>query len=126
MVQLLGSPVLAALKQNLVDDNVLAAPASWSSEVLNNPSIMMIGTTYDLEIVNGLAYLQQQGLIKDGDTIGHIYIDGEYGGNGLLGLEVLRRAARADHQGSQDHLDGQRPDQHRHRAAAATGSRPSC
>ena len=29
---------------------------------------MMIGTTYDLEIVNGLAYLQQQGLIKDGDT----------------------------------------------------------
>jgi ABC-type branched-subunit amino acid transport system substrate-binding protein len=85
MVQLLGSPVLAALKQNLVDDNVLAAPASWSSEVLNNPSIMMIGTTYDLEIVNGLSYLQQQGIIKDGDTIGHIYIDGEYGGNGLKG-----------------------------------------
>ena len=26
MVQLLGSPVLAALKQNLIDDNVLAAP----------------------------------------------------------------------------------------------------
>jgi ABC-type branched-subunit amino acid transport system substrate-binding protein len=85
MVQLLGSPVLAALKQNLIDDNMLAAPAAWSSEVLNNPSIMMIGTTYDLEIVNGLSYLQQQGIIKDGDTIGHIYIDGEYGGNGLKG-----------------------------------------
>lgn len=84
-VQLLGSPVLAALKQNLVDDNVLAAPASWSSEVLNNPSVMMIGTTYDLEIVNGLAYLQQQGLLASGDKIGHIYIDGEYGGNGLKG-----------------------------------------
>ncbi len=87
MVQLLGSPVLAALKQNLIDDNMLAAPASWSSEVLNNPSIMMIGTTYDLEIVNGLAYMQQQGLIADGDTIGHIYIDGEYGGNGLKGSQ---------------------------------------
>ena len=87
MVQLLGSPVLAALKQNLIDDNLLAAPASWSSEVLNNPSIMMIGTTYDLEIVNGLAYMQQQGLIADGDTIGHIYIDGEYGGNGLKGSQ---------------------------------------
>jgi ABC-type branched-subunit amino acid transport system substrate-binding protein len=85
IVQLLGSPVLAALKQNLIDDNMTAAPASWSSQVLNNPNIMMIGTTYDLEIVNGLAYLQQQGLIKDGDTVGHIYIDGEYGGNGLLG-----------------------------------------
>jgi ABC-type branched-subunit amino acid transport system substrate-binding protein len=85
MVQLLGSPVLAALEQNLVDDNLTAAPASWSSEILDNPNIMMIGTTYDLEIVNGLAYLQQQGLIADGDTIGHIYIDGEYGGNGLKG-----------------------------------------
>jgi ABC-type branched-subunit amino acid transport system substrate-binding protein len=79
--------VLAALKQNLIDDNVTAAPASWSSEILNNPNVMMIGTTYDLEIVNGLAYLQQQGLIADGDTIGHIYIDGEYGGNGLKGSQ---------------------------------------
>jgi ABC-type branched-subunit amino acid transport system substrate-binding protein len=86
-VQLLGSPVLAALKQNLIDDDVLAAPASWSSQVLDNPRIMMIGTTYDLEIVNGLSYLQQQGLLADGDTIGHIYIDGEYGGNGLLGSQ---------------------------------------
>jgi ABC-type branched-subunit amino acid transport system substrate-binding protein len=87
MVQLLGSPVLAALEQNLIDDQMLAAPASWSSEVLDNPSVMMIGTTYDLEIVNGLSYLQQQGLVADGDTIGHIYIDGEYGGNGLKGSQ---------------------------------------
>ncbi|GAA4540855.1 ABC transporter substrate-binding protein [Pseudonocardia xishanensis] len=85
IVQLLGSPVLAALKQNLIDDNVSAAPASWSSEILSNPNIMMIGTTYDVEIIDGLSYLQQQGLIKQGDTIGHIYIDGEYGGNGLRG-----------------------------------------
>ncbi|SDE77481.1 ABC transporter substrate-binding protein [Pseudonocardia oroxyli] len=85
IVQLLGSPVLAALKQNLIDDNVSAAPASWSSEILNNPNIMMIGTTYDVEIIDGLSYLQQQGLIKQGDKIGHIYIDGEYGGNGLRG-----------------------------------------
>ena len=74
-------PDLGQGKQNLQNDNLTAAPASWSSEILNNPNIMMIGTTYDLEQVNGLAYLQQQGLIKDGDTIGHIYIDGEYGGN---------------------------------------------
>jgi ABC-type branched-subunit amino acid transport system substrate-binding protein len=92
MVQLLGSPVLAALKQNLIDDNMLAAPASWSSQVLDNPSVMMIGTTYDLEIINGLAYLQQQGLIADGDTIGHIYIDGEYGGNGLRGSQYYAQA----------------------------------
>jgi ABC-type branched-subunit amino acid transport system substrate-binding protein len=87
MVQLLGSPVLAGAEAEPDRRHLLAAPASWSSEVLNNPSIMMIGTTYDLEIVNGLAYMQQQGLIADGDTIGHIYIDGEYGGNGLKGSQ---------------------------------------
>jgi len=85
LVQLLGSPVVAALKQDLLDDNLTAVPASWSSELLDNPNIMMIGTTYDLEIINGLAYLQQKGLLADGDTIGHIYIDGDYGGNGLRG-----------------------------------------
>ena len=44
-----------------------------------NPNIMMIGTTYDLEVINGLSYFQQQGMLADGDTIGHIYVDGEYG-----------------------------------------------
>jgi ABC-type branched-subunit amino acid transport system substrate-binding protein len=92
MVQLLGSPVLAALKQNLIDDQMLAAPASWSSQVLDNPSVMMIGTTYDLEVINGLSYLQQQGVIADGDTLGHIYIDGEYGGNGLRGSQYYATA----------------------------------
>src|SRR5262249_11313907 len=43
------------------------------------------GTTYDVEQIDGLSYLQSRGLIKDGDTIGHIYIDSEYGRNGLAG-----------------------------------------
>ena len=38
IVQLLGSPVLAALKQNLIDDNVTAAPRRPGRRlVLNNP-----------------------------------------------------------------------------------------
>ena len=86
-VQMLGSPVVAALKQNLSSDKAVAAPASWSSELLDNPYVMIVGTTYDLEIIDGLSYLQEQGLIKDGDTIGHVYIDGEYGKNGLRGSQ---------------------------------------
>ncbi|MEQ3551421.1 ABC transporter substrate-binding protein [Pseudonocardia nematodicida] len=85
MVQLLGSPITAALSGNVVDDGMIAAAGSWSSEILDNPHLMVVGTTFDLEVVNGLSYFQQQGLIADGDTIGHIYIDGEYGGNGLRG-----------------------------------------
>ncbi|MFD8494286.1 ABC transporter substrate-binding protein [Amycolatopsis sp. NPDC059657] len=84
-VQLLGSPVVAALKQNLSSDKLTAAPASWSSELLDNPYVMIVGTTYDVEIIDGLSYLQEQGQLKDGDQIAHIYIDGEYGANGLRG-----------------------------------------
>jgi ABC-type branched-subunit amino acid transport system substrate-binding protein len=91
MVQLLGSPVVAALKQNLLSDKLTSAPASWSSELLDNPYVMIVGTTYDLEIIDGLSYLQEQGLIKDGDTIGHVYIDGEYGKNGLRGSQFYAK-----------------------------------
>ncbi|SDD26943.1 ABC transporter substrate-binding protein [Actinokineospora iranica] len=84
-VQMLGSPVVAALKQNLLSDKAVAAPASWSSELLDNPYVMIVGTTYDVEMIDGLSYLQEKNLIADGDTIGHIYIDGEYGQNGLRG-----------------------------------------
>ncbi|SFA71941.1 amino acid/amide ABC transporter substrate-binding protein, HAAT family [Amycolatopsis marina] len=86
-VQLLGSPVVAALKQNLADDEAVAAPASWSSELLDNPYVMIVGTTYDVEMIDGLSYLQEEGMIADGDTVGHIYIDGEYGANGLRGAK---------------------------------------
>ncbi|SFP68131.1 ABC-type branched-chain amino acid transport system, substrate-binding protein [Amycolatopsis arida] len=86
-VQLLGSPITAALKQNLASDKAVAAPASWSSELLDNPYLMIVGTTYDVEMIDGLSYLQEQGMIADGDTVGHIYIDGEYGANGLRGAK---------------------------------------
>ena len=86
-LQLLGSPVNAALEGNLVSDEVTSLALSWSSFILDNPYQIIPGTTYDLEMVNGLAYLQQEGLIADGDTLGHIYIGGEYGENGLLGAQ---------------------------------------
>ncbi|GAB2933052.1 ABC transporter substrate-binding protein [Rhodococcus aerolatus] len=86
-VQMLGSPVVAALGQNLQEDKLTAIPASWSSELLSNPYIAIVGTTYDLEMIDGMSYLQQQGKLKDGDKVGHIYIDGEYGKNGLRGAQ---------------------------------------
>ncbi|HVW44030.1 MAG TPA: ABC transporter substrate-binding protein [Amycolatopsis sp.] len=85
MVQLVGSPITAALKGNIQADKVTTTPASWSSELLDNPYIMIVGTTYDVEMIDGMSYLQDQGMIKDGDTVAHIYIDGEYGANGLRG-----------------------------------------
>jgi ABC-type branched-subunit amino acid transport system substrate-binding protein len=87
-LQLLGSPINAALRGNLETDEVTSLALSWSSFILDNPYQIIPGTTYDLEMINGLAYLQQQGLIADGDTLGHIYIGGEYGDNGFLGAQT--------------------------------------
>ncbi len=84
-VQLLGSPILAALKKPITDDKIAAVPSSWASTNLDIPEVVMVGTTYDVEMVNGMSYLMEKGKIKDGDTVGHIYVDSEYGKNGLLG-----------------------------------------
>ncbi|PRZ36623.1 ABC-type branched-subunit amino acid transport system substrate-binding protein [Antricoccus suffuscus] len=84
-VQLLGSGALAALKQDLVTDKIMAVPASWNSHYLAEETILMTGTPYDVELINGMAWMMEQGMIKKGDTVGHLYTDGEYGGNALEG-----------------------------------------
>lgn len=91
LLQLLGSPILAALKSSITSDNMLSIPASWASSNLDSPAIMMAGATYDLELINGLSYMQKKGLIKDGDKIGHIYIDSEYGKGGLVGSQAYAK-----------------------------------
>ena len=90
-VQLIGSPILAALKTKIIADKVSVVTASWASTNLDAPEVMMIGQTYDIEMINGLAWAQKQGKIKDGDKIGHIYIDSEYGQNGLLGSQAYAK-----------------------------------
>ncbi|MEO7059254.1 MAG: ABC transporter substrate-binding protein [Lapillicoccus sp.] len=84
-VQLLGSPILAALKKPITDDKIAAVPSSWASTNLDVPEVVMVGTTYDVEMINGMSYLLDKGKIKAGDAIGHIYVDSEYGKNGLAG-----------------------------------------
>ncbi len=88
-LEVLGSPIIAALKSDIDDKKVTSVAIAWSSFLLDQPYVLIAGTTYDLEIVNGLSYLLEQKLIKDGDTIGHVYIDGEYGSNGLLGSKYM-------------------------------------
>lgn len=82
MVQMLGSPVIAALSGQLVADNMLTIPASQSNTTLKLPVMRMVGSTYDIEMINALSYVQGLGKIKDGDKLGHIYIKGEYGDSG--------------------------------------------
>ena len=86
--QLLGSPITAALLPTLKTDRMLSLLSAWPSSLLGNDFIVEIGAPYDIELINGLDYLKQQGKIKAGDKIGHIYFEGEYGENGLKGSKA--------------------------------------
>ncbi|MBA2554670.1 MAG: ABC transporter substrate-binding protein [Geodermatophilaceae bacterium] len=92
MTQLIGSPMTTALLETITETEMVTAPASWASTLLENPYILMAGTTYDLEMINGLQYMVDEGLIADGDTIGALYVEGEYGANGFAGVEFAAKA----------------------------------
>jgi len=87
--QLLGSPITAALLPTLTDDSMIALLSAWPSSLLSNDNIIIVGTTYDVEMINGLDYLKEEGKIKSGDAIGHLYFEGEYGENGLKGSKYF-------------------------------------
>jgi ABC-type branched-subunit amino acid transport system substrate-binding protein len=87
MLQLLGSPMTTALLDQLATDHMLGATATWASTLLKSNDIQISGATYDIEQINGISYLFDQGKIKKGDKIGHIYVEGEYGANGLAGAK---------------------------------------
>ncbi len=87
ITQLIGSPMTTALLDQITTDEMVTAPASWASTLLENEYILMGGTTYDLEMINGIQWMVDEGMIAEGDTVGHIYIEGEYGANGLLGAQ---------------------------------------
>jgi ABC-type branched-subunit amino acid transport system substrate-binding protein len=87
--QLLGSPITAALLPSLKSDQMISLLAAWPSSLLPNDNIIITGTTYDVEMINGLDYLLDQGKLGRGDRIGHVYFEGEYGENGLKGAKYF-------------------------------------
>jgi ABC-type branched-subunit amino acid transport system substrate-binding protein len=88
-MQIAGSSTTAALSQRMIDDETSVVALSKSSELLSNPYMIIPAATYDVEMINGLSYLMEQGKIHDGDTIGHIWLDGDYGANGLRGAQYF-------------------------------------
>jgi ABC-type branched-subunit amino acid transport system substrate-binding protein len=88
-MQIQGSSAAATLSQSLFDNETTAVTLSNSSQLLGNPYLLIPTSTYDIEMINGLAALMAQGKIRDGDTIGHIWLDGGYGANGLRGVQYF-------------------------------------
>jgi len=89
MQQTIGSPINAALSEQYEAENVVNIPPAWARSLTELPGTATPGATYDVEMVNGIGYALEQGLIKEGDAIGHIYFEGEYGAGGLEGSKYM-------------------------------------
>lgn len=83
----LGSPVVSALKPMIDKDHMLTQLAGWTSEVLPDPNMQITGATYDIAMINAIDWLMREKGLKSGDTIGHIYFEGDFGGDALKGTE---------------------------------------
>ncbi|HZS22963.1 MAG TPA: ABC transporter substrate-binding protein, partial [Pseudonocardiaceae bacterium] len=56
-MQIEGSSAAATLSQSLIDNETTAVALSNSSELLGNPYLIIPTSTYDVEMINGLAAL---------------------------------------------------------------------
>ena len=89
MQQTIGSPINAALTEAYKADAIVNIPPAWARSLTNLPGNATPGATYDVELTNGLSYALDEGLIQEGDKIGHIYFEGEYGAGGLEGSKYM-------------------------------------
>jgi ABC-type branched-subunit amino acid transport system substrate-binding protein len=89
MQQTIGSPINTALAPEYEADQIVNFPSAWAQTLTEIPGTGVVGATYAVEIANGYDYMFEQGLLKEGDTVGHIYFEGEYGANGLAGTKAV-------------------------------------
>ncbi|MCG5212528.1 ABC transporter substrate-binding protein [Streptosporangium soli] len=103
----IGSPMVIALKQRIEGDKLLTIPMAWATGLLGAKAIQVTGTTYDIDMINGLDFLTKEKGIKKGDKIGHLYFEGDYGESALngskyaaqqLGLSVVEQKIKATDQ----------------------------
>ncbi|MFF0200803.1 ABC transporter substrate-binding protein [Streptomyces sp. NPDC005017] len=83
--QVVGSPVVAALLDDIERDQVLTFPQAWAASLLGKQSVQVLGTTYDLDMIAAVDFLTRTKGLKKGDKIGHVYFEGDYGNNALEG-----------------------------------------
>lgn len=87
IVHLLGSPVISSLLPQIKADHMPTMANGWSEGYLGTPELAFIGTSYALDEINGVQYLLDEGMVMKGDTIGHIYMAGDFGENAAAGAK---------------------------------------
>jgi ABC-type branched-subunit amino acid transport system substrate-binding protein len=85
--QVIGSPVVAALIDDIERDGLLTFPQAWAASLLGRDPVQVLGTTYDLDMIAAVDFLTRTKKVAEGDSIGHVYFEGDYGANALEGSE---------------------------------------
>ncbi|MDX6739661.1 ABC transporter substrate-binding protein [Actinocorallia sp. A-T 12471] len=102
--QFIGSATIASVRDKLEASGPLTLALAWAPSVLGADSIQMTGTTYAVDVINGVDFLVKERGIKAGDKIGHVYVEGDYGDDSLagskyaaekLGLSVVEQKVKA-------------------------------
>jgi ABC-type branched-subunit amino acid transport system substrate-binding protein len=81
----LGSSIVNALLPNVKADGMFLNFAGWTSDILPAENVAIAGTTYDIEAINAVDFLMKEKGLAEGDTVGHLYFEGDYGENALKG-----------------------------------------
>ena len=81
----LGSSITSALLPSVEQEGMFLNFAGWTSDILPNENVAIAGTTYDIEAINAVDFLMTEHGIAEGDTLGHLYFEGDYGENALAG-----------------------------------------
>lgn len=85
--QFIGSPYVAAAKTEIDTNQTTVIAQAWTASLLGSKYIHMIGATYDVETINAVDFLINEKGLSEGDVIGHVYFEGDYGENALQGSE---------------------------------------
>jgi ABC-type branched-subunit amino acid transport system substrate-binding protein len=81
----LGSSIVSALLPSVQQDGMFLNFAGWTSDILPTENVAIAGTTYDVEAINAIDFLLNEKGLKEGDSVGHLYFEGDYGENALKG-----------------------------------------
>ncbi len=85
LAQTLGSPTTLAIVPSLKSDEMIGAPASWTSLWAFEDNILESGSNYCVEGMNVVDYMVKEKSIKSVMSIG---FPGDYGGDAAAGVEI--------------------------------------
>ncbi|MGN9842591.1 ABC transporter substrate-binding protein [Nonomuraea sp. H19] len=80
-----GSAITSALRDKIAANDMLVGLTAFAPTLLGDPHLLVVGSTYDIQAINSVDWMVREGMLKSGDTLGHIYLEGELGENSLKG-----------------------------------------